>query len=60
MQRHHQEERQVDAGQRPLEHAQLVVVLERLRHAARARRQIAGQIVGGDHDAGRPAVRRRG
>ena len=34
-QRHHQEERQVDAGERPLQHAQLVVVLERLRHAAR-------------------------
>ena len=33
-QRHHQEERQVDAGQRPLEHAQLVVALEGLRHAA--------------------------
>ena len=55
-QRHHQEERQVDARQRPLQHAQLVVVLEGLRHPPRARRQLAGQVVGRDDDAGGRAV----
>ena len=55
-QRHHQEERQIDAGQRPLQHAQLVVVLEGLGHAPRARREIAGQVVGRD-DARRSACR---
>jgi hypothetical protein len=57
-QRHHQEERQIQAGQRTLQHAQLVVALERLGHPARARREIAREVRGRDDDAGRPAVLR--
>ena len=37
--RHHQEERQVDAGQRRAQHAKLAVVLVRVRDAAGARRR---------------------
>ena len=52
-QRDHQEERQVHAGERLLEHSHLLIILERLRHAARARGQIARQKVSRDDDAGR-------
>ena len=55
-QRHAEEERQIDPGERSLQHAQLVVLLERLAHAARPDRELARQIVGRDDDAGRPAV----
>mgnify|MGYP003694059715 CR=1 FL=1 len=48
----------VHSGQRPLEHPQLVVVLERLSHPTRPRRQIARQVIGGHHHTGRPAVPR--
>ena len=54
--RDHQEERQVDARQRALQDAQLGVRLVGLRHAPRARRQIAGQLDARHDDADRRAV----
>ena len=49
---HHQEERDVHAKQRRLEHAELPVVLVRRGHAPRSRRQFAGEVVAGHHRAG--------
>ena len=49
-QREHQEEREVDAGQRLLQHAQLLIGLVGLGHAARARRELVRQILARDHD----------
>ncbi len=56
----HQEERQIEAGQRAPQHAQLVVAFERLRHAAGAFGHLAGQVVGGDDDPLRAGDRDRG
>ena len=49
-QRDHQEERQIHAGERPLQDAQLRVVLERLGHTPRPRRHFPGEVIGGDDD----------
>ena len=50
-QRHHQEQREVDALERPLQHAELAVVLIRFGDAPGVPRQIAGQEVAGNDDA---------
>ena len=55
-QRDHEEEREVHARERPAQDPQLVVLLERLRHSARAGRVVTGQIVGCDYDADGVAV----
>ncbi len=58
-QRQHQEERQIDAGQWLPQHAELLVVFVRLRHPARPRRELGGDVVAGDDDPLRPALGRR-
>ena len=50
-QRHHDEERQVDADNRPPQRAQLAAVLVRLDDLPRVRRGLARQIVAREHDA---------
>ena len=56
-QRDHHEERHVDAGQRLLQHPQLLVVLVRLRHLARLVRELARQVLARHHHAGHLAGR---
>jgi hypothetical protein len=56
-QRDHDEERQVDAGQRLLQHAELRVVFVVLGHAAGAIGHLAGEHVACEHDAHHPPVR---
>ena len=49
-QRHHHKEREIDAGERLPQHAELRVVLVGFRHPARAGRQVPRQVVAGDDD----------
>ncbi len=55
-QREHQEERDIDAGDRTLQHAQLLVALEGAGHAARAGDEFAGQVMAGNHHAAHGAL----
>ena len=61
-QRHHQEEREVDAGERAPQHAQLAVVLVRVLNAARPRRRARRSrksLAIDDRDRLRPSPARR-
>ena len=53
--RHHQEERQIDAGKRAAKHAKLAVVLVRVGDAASARGQLPGEEVARHDDGDRLA-----
>ena len=58
-QRHHHEEREVDALQRPPHRRQLAAILESLDDLPGVARRLAGQIVAREDDADEPACRRR-
>jgi hypothetical protein len=51
-QSHGQEQRQIDALERPLHHGDFVVFLVGLRDASGVRRELTGEMVAGDHHSG--------
>ncbi len=55
--RHHQEEREVHAGQGPPQHAELAVVFVGVGDAPGARGELAGEIVARHHHGGRLTIR---